>query len=383
MADSSLFLGPIQLYGREYGTQFYQNVSYLIAAGALPYKQSSAPPNRPALEALPDISVSCEQAAGTHLGPNPAQALGDHHRFDDSMQISSFNMADAQAILRRLAPVAEQRAPLWTSILLGLLIAWTLAQLTWTLLPRPKKTTPIYKSQATAAPKFDADKLANMHLFGVMNISPTTNAPATTLNLILKGIVAATRESEKSFAIISSSGNEDVYGVGAQLPGGAQIQSIYPDRVLLSFNGRIQSLQLPKAAGGGGSADNNIVAPISSSGVVYGSNLPATRNLNQLRKDLIQHPEHLMDVMRAMPVMENGKLTGYRVFPVGNSNAFAKLGLQAGDVVTAVNGMSLDNPAESMNMLNKLKTSEQISITFTRNGQQQTKVLQMQDTNSP
>ena len=129
--------------------------------------------------------------------------------------------------------------------------------------------------------------------------------------------------------------------------------------------------------------NTNIVAPIASPGVVYGGNLPPTRNLNQLRKDLIQHPEHLMDVMRAMPVMENGKLTGYRVFPVGNSDAFAKLGLQAGDVVTSVNGMALDNPAESMNILNKLKTSEQVSITFTRNGQQQTKVLQMQDSNSP
>jgi len=290
-------------------------------------------------------------------------------------------MTDAQAILRRVMPVAERHLPLWASVVLGLLIAWTLAQLTWALLPRPKETTPIYKSQSTAAPTFDADELANMHLFGAAEVSAPTDAPATTLNLILRGIVAAARNSKESLAIISSNGTEEMYTVGAQLPGGAQIQSIYTDRVLLSVNGRIQSLQLPKSSGSGGSTDNNMLAPISAPGVVYGSNLPATRNLNQLRKDLIQHPEHLLDVMRAMPVMENGKLIGYRVFPVGNSNAFAKLGLQAGDVVTAVNGMPLDNPAESMSILNKLKTSEQISITFTRNGQQQTKVLQMQDTN--
>ena len=320
------------------------------------------------------------------MGSNPALALSVNHWFDGSMQISSLKMADAPVFLRRLVPVAEQRMPLWASVLLGLLIAWALAQLTWALIPRPKEVIPIYKTHIAAAPKFDADKLANMHLFGVKDISQTTNAPATTLNLVLKGIAAATSSSEKSFAIITSNGKEDMYAVGAQLPGGAQIQSIYPDRVLLSFNGRIQSLQLPKAAGGGSSMDfgnTNIVAPIASPGVVYGGNLPPTRNLNQLRKDLIQHPEHLMDVMRAMPVMENGKLTGYRVFPVGNSDAFAKLGLQAGDVVTSVNGMALDNPAESMNILNKLKTSEQVSITFTRNGQQQTKVLQMQDSNSP
>ncbi len=283
--------------------------------------------------------------------------------------------------LRRVMPVAERHLPLLTSLLLGLLIAWTLAQLTWALLPRTKEATPIYKTHSAAAPTVDADALANMHLFGTAEVNIPTNAPATTLNLILKGIVAATRDSKESLAIIASNGTEEMYTVGAQLPGGAQIQSILPERVLLSVNGRIQSLQLPKAAGGGESTDMSLVAPMATPGVVYGSNLPAMRNLNQLRKDLIQHPEHLMDVMRAMPVMDNGKLTGYRVFPVGNSDVFAKLGLQPGDVVTAVNGMTLDNPAESLNILNNLKTSEQISITLTRNGQQQTKVLQMQDTN--
>jgi general secretion pathway protein C len=305
------------------------------------------------------------------------------------MQISSLNMADTQAFLRRVMPVAERYLPFWISVLLGVLIAWTLAQLTWMLLPRPKETIPIYKTSSAATPVFDARKLADMHLFGVMKLSATTNAPATSLNLTLKGILAAAGNAAESLAIIASNGVENLYGVGAQLPGGAQIQSIYADRVLLSLNGRIESLQLPKTAtGGGGVVDaapnfNMMVPTASAGGVVYGSNLPPTSNLNQLRRDLIRHPEHLLDVMRAMPVMENGKLSGYRVFPVGNSDAFAKLGLQAGDIVTAVNGMPLDNPAQSMNILNNLKTSEQISITFTRNGQQQTKVLQMQDPDSP
>ncbi len=294
-------------------------------------------------------------------------------------------MADTQAFLRRFAPVAEKRLPLWVSILFGLLIAWILAELTWEILPRPKEITPAYKTHTVTHQSLDVNTLANMHLFGMMNISATTEAPATTLNLELKGIVAASTDSKISLAIISSNRNEDMYGVGAQLPGGAQIQSIYPDRVLISFNGRIQSLQLPKSKGGG-TGDvraDNYQTPVASPGVIYGRNLQTMSNLNQLRNDLIRHPEHLMDVMRAMPVMKNGKLSGYRVFPVGNSNTFAKLGLRAGDVVTAVNGMQLDNPAQSMNILNKLKTSDQISVTFTRNGQQMTKVLQMQDSTSP
>lgn len=323
-----------------------------------------------------------------HAGRKPAPFQPDTsvglYNFDSSMQISGFNMADTQAFLRRFAPVAEKRLPLWASIVFGLLIAWILAQLTWELLPRPKEIPPAYRTHTVAHQSFNVNKLAEMHLFGVMNISATTEAPATTLNLELKGVVAASSDSKISLAIISSNSNEDMYGVGAQLPGGAQIQSIYPDRVLISFNGRIQSLQLPKPKGGGdGVVTNNFRTRTLSPGAIYGRNMPTVRNLNQLRNDLIRHPEHLMDIMRAMPVMKNGKLSGYRVYPVGNSNTFAKLGLHPGDVVTAVNGMQLDNPAQSMQILNKLKTSDQVSVTFTRNGQQMTKILQLQNSGSP
>jgi general secretion pathway protein C len=93
----------------------------------------------------------------------------------------------------------------------------------------------------------------------------------------------------------------------------------------------------------------------------------------------MRNPERLLDVVRAMPAKEHGRFVGYRVFPAGNPRLFQQMGLKPGDIVTAVNGISLDNPADSMRILGKLKTSDQVSVTFTRNGQQQTQVLQMQD----
>ncbi|MGH8403738.1 MAG: type II secretion system protein GspC, partial [Gammaproteobacteria bacterium] len=259
-------------------------------------------------------------------------------------------MADAETVLHHFLPAVERRLPFWASVLLGVLLAWTLAELTWVLVPRPHPATPIYRMQSAAVPAFDAGKLADMHLFGAASSSGPVNAPETTLNLVLRGIVAASVNDKQSFAIIASNGVGQVYAVGAQLPGGAQIQSIYPDHVLLMFNGHTQSLRLPKANSSGDTGYNAIL-PADTPSVVYGSSLPANQNLNQLRNELVSHPERLLDMMRAMPVMENGKLSGYRVFPVGNSNAFAKLGLQPGDVVTAVNGMPLDNPAQSMQIL--------------------------------
>lgn len=297
------------------------------------------------------------------------------------MHINGLSRPAVEKALQQLLPELQRRLPFWVSVLLVLLVAWTLASLTWEVLPRPKAATPIYTSTADTMPPAAAEynRLADMHLFGTANPAANANAPETTLALTLRGIVAANRDHQESRAIIAAGGNEQNYGVGAQLPGGAVIQAIYPDRVLLSLNGRLEALRLPKASG----MDNadNTTTPLLPT-VVYGSTLPPTTSLNQLRNDVVNHPERLLDIVRAMPVMANGKLVGYRVFPVGNSTAFTQFGLKPGDVVTAVNGLPLDNPAESMRILGSLKTSDQISITLTRNGQQQTQVLQLQNPNN-
>lgn len=296
------------------------------------------------------------------------------------MQLNNLRMADASALVDRWWPALQRRLPFWLSVILGVLIAWTLAQLTWALLPRPKSVAPIYKTSVAASPATNLDAAAKLHLFGVASGSAATNAPETTLNLTLSGVVAANPDMRQSLAIIASNGVGKMYAVGAQLPGGARLQSVYPDHVLLSLNGRTQSLSLPKFSGSAGGAETGLSSPTVPP-VVYGRSLPATQNLMQLRNELVSHPERLMDMMRAMPVMENGKLTGYRVFPVGNSDAFAKLGLEPGDVVTAVNGIPLDNPAQSLQVLNNIRTSDQVSITFIRNGQQQTRILSLQSPN--
>lgn len=93
--------------------------------------------------------------------------------------------------------------------------------------------------------------------------------------------------------------------------------------------------------------------------------------------DQLERSAYDARVRLTMPVMDHGKLTGYRIYPSGNPSAFNQLGLRPGDVVTSVNGIPLTDPAQSMRVLSSLKTSEQISIGLVRNGQVQTQVLQM------
>ena len=282
-----------------------------------------------------------------------------------------------EATLRRWAAVLQHKGPSLAATALILVIAWLLAQLTWTLLPQPKSAAGAYAPPpAMAVRQPVAGKIADRHLFGTSapGGGNLNNAPDTTLALTLHGIVAG-KLAKDSRALIVANGDEEPYAIGATLPGGAVIRAIYPDRVLLERDGRVEALRLPKTDTASGSG-------VSPGTMAYAQPNPAPptpmpQNLGQLRQEIAQNPQRLMDVIRAMPVQEQGKLTGYRIYPAGNSPVFAQLGLHPGDVVTAVNGISLTDPAQSMRILSALKTSEQISITLLRNGQTQNQVLQL------
>jgi general secretion pathway protein C len=275
------------------------------------------------------------------------------------------------AALRRGGHFLQHRGPTLLSVLLVLLLAWLLADLTWSFIPQPKATATPAAPAATLR-QIDANRVADQHLFGVAGAPAGNgaNAPDTTLALTLHGIVAGKRASD-SRALIVVNGDEEPYAVGAQLPGGAVIRSIYPDRVLLARDGRLEALRLP-TNDTAGAATGNQSAMMQPQAMA-----PPTQSLGQLRQEIANNPQRLMDVVRAMPVMDHGKLTGYRIYPAGNPSQFNQLGLKPGDVVSAVNGIPLTDPGQSMRVLSSLKTSEQVSVTLIRNGQTQTQILQM------
>lgn len=291
------------------------------------------------------------------------------------MQTLPLRTPGLDAALRRWGPSLQHAAPVVVRVLLVLWLAWLLASLTWSFLPQGA-SAPVAQAPVTsaAARRVDAGRIANQHLFGqyAPQAPVSSDAPDTTLALTLHGIVAGKRVQD-SRALIVVNGDEQPYAVGAQLPGGALIRAIYPDRVMLERDGRVEALRLPKADLG-----QSTQAPARfSAAPTAGLGQAPPQDLGQLRQQIVSNPQRLMDVVRAMPVMQGGKLSGYRVYPAGNSPAFAQLGLRPGDIVTGVNGIPLTDPAQSMRVLSALKTSDQISISMLRNGQPQTQVVQI------
>ncbi len=83
------------------------------------------------------------------------------------------------------------------------------------------------------------------------------------------------------------------------------------------------------------------------------------------------NPNMIRQIMSPTAVTENGKLVGMRVYPGANRQAFDKLGLKAGDLVTAINSVPLNDQTKAEQIFNSLSSSAEAQVTLTRNGVQQ------------
>jgi type II secretion system protein C len=78
--------------------------------------------------------------------------------------------------------------------------------------------------------------------------------------------------------------------------------------------------------------------------------------------------EQVTDYLRPSPVYDGPGLTGYQVFPGVKSGSFAKMGLQAGDLVTSVDGAPFSDPDQAAETFRELLNGAVLSITVTRKG---------------
>ena len=224
----------------------------------------------------------------------------------------------------------------------------------------------------------DVQSIIDAHLFGVADPvaaeGDPTEAPETRLSLVLAGTIAAS-DPKQGFGIIGESANNaKLYSVGDSIPGGARLNAVYGDRVILERGGQLEALLLPREYKGG----SGTAAPQPRTGT--GMSAPPTAGsqvVERVRRMIAQDPGSVAEIMRPQPVFANGQQRGYRVYPGRNRAQFARLGLRPGDLVMSVNGTPLDDPQRGMEIFRSIGSSDQVRVTVERNGRPQELVLNM------
>lgn len=271
--------------------------------------------------------------------------------------------------------VANRYVPPALTAILVVAIAYQLATLTWALVPgSTPSAAPVSRTadNTARAPSADLSVLVNSHLFGEAAeksaeiVIPVVDAPDTTLSLTLKGILAKESDTNGGAIIAGSRGEDKAYLVGQTIDNadGAQLHSVYSDRVLLNRNGRLETLRLPKEPAVARGASTVMAAP-----------LPRPAPQQALREVITENATRLADIVRIAPHVQEGQVVGFRVTPGRDRAAFEALGLQPGDVVSDINGTVLNDPSQGLAVFQALGESTQANVTVLRDGIPQVLVI--------
>ncbi|MBA3563737.1 MAG: type II secretion system protein GspC [Gammaproteobacteria bacterium] len=276
--------------------------------------------------------------------------------------------ADIDAILGR----ASRTLPQWVAAVFAIVIAFQLARLVWLLIPSPAEdpaATAVRAGQPTATGNtlIDVTGIVEAHFFGKADpqanviATPLDDVPESNAALSLRGTIAANEPGQAIAIIADGSGSEKIYKIDDALPGGLSLHAVQPDRVILNRAGQLEALLLPREAEMAGTPARQYVRPTQVPQPVQQA--PSVREL------VTENADTLTDIIRPQPVFANGKQRGYRIYPGRKRDAFAELGLKPGDLVTEINGTTLDDPASGMEVFRSLGDAAQVSVTVERDGQ--------------
>ncbi|MFZ8199638.1 type II secretion system protein GspC [Alteromonas portus] len=292
----------------------------------------------------------------------------------------TFNKPNPQSLVVYLNQHQKQLHT-FVVVLLSLYLIAFAAKLVWRIIPEPQlSATPTVSrapviSSSSGQNGVNIAKIQQLNLFGNAAAKPAepvaevTDAPETRLNLTLTGVVASS-EQDAGTAIIENRGSQAVYGLGEKIEGtNATLQKVYNDRVIIKNGVRNETLMLDgidydEANRRREMQARNRPEPEEEEEDVVELSDEALEATAALR----ERPANFTDFISISPKTEEGQLIGYQVSPGKEPELFKSAGLQAGDVITQINGLDLTDLQQSQEALSELRNAQTIELTIIRDG---------------
>lgn len=311
----------------------------------------------------------------------------DHHIWED---ISSHAQGLLQITLRN--PVYNARLALAIKLILVVLIAFSAARMTWqvyafSLEPatiKPAGATPSSRKQESSGA---LAKVADLHLFGevkpeVVAVAAPIKAPETRLKLQLNGVFSSDTPTSSMAIIAEQSKKGMTYFKGDKVPGNASLHEIYQDRVILSRAGKLETLSLKRPEAkisivkDKTSADSTTPTEMVEDNAKNRPEEP--KEIQQIREQLASSPSEVLKDLRLSPVETEtgGELLGYRL-EFADGKLLKELGLQAQDIITAVNGVPVTSTQTLMDMMNDTQSLQELNLSILREGRSQSLTVRL------
>ncbi|GGE90154.1 type II secretion system protein GspC [Shewanella carassii] len=269
--------------------------------------------------------------------------------------------------------------------LLMLLVLYLMAQISWKLIPSEKSAvnwtpTPV---SGTPSQHVDIGSINGLALFGKReagsvkpksepSVEMITDAPKTSLSILLTGVVASSAE-QKGLAVIESQGSQETYSLGDKIKGtSASLKEVYADRIIITNAGRYETLMLDGLQYTTQSQANARLQQARSEGDVTKldrRDADIGRELGASRDELLADPSKITDYLAISPVQKDGEVQGYRLNPGKDVGLFKDAGFQPNDLAKSINGYDLTDMSQALELMSQLPELTDVSVMVEREGQ--------------
>lgn len=233
-----------------------------------------------------------------------------------------------------------------------------------------------------AAPGADVDVARIVSLAPFGGATAAGGLSASTLGLVLKGILMASPPSASTALIAVGEGPAAIYGVGQTPVGDAVIESIEVDHVILSSGGARQRLDFPapvaidpatvSGATPGAGITVTPVQPVQTAVAPAMSSLVAGAAAAAQPAPRAADPGATPNVAAAAGAAGvTATASGYRIGP-NPSPELRRFGLQPGDVIETLNGQAVGDAGSDQQLFERARSAGQARVVVVRDGRRLT-----------
>ena len=274
-------------------------------------------------------------------------------------------------------------------------LALALAGLTWRLTGWDDGRDEVAIAESLAPPGGAAAPGADADVARIVSLAPFGGAtapgglPASTLGLVLKGILMAWPSSASTALIAVGEGPAAIYGIGQTPVGDAVIEAIEVDHVILSSGGARQRLDFPEPVA---------IDPATVSGATPGAGItvmpvqppqsPAAAAALAMSSPVASAAAAAAAASQPAPRVADAGPTpsvaaaagaagvtatasGYRIGP-NPSPELRRFGLQPGDVIETLNGQAVGDAGSDQQLFERARSAGQARVVVVRDGRRLT-----------
>ncbi len=242
-------------------------------------------------------------------------------------------------------------------------------------------------------PRFAYDPIIQRDIFNfIPQAAPVQVAAPAAANLHIHLIGTSQVLGLKPYIIVEDNSTQEqtLYQLGDQIPDAGQLVEVDRNRAVLESGGQRLVMDMPQDPNAPADTDDSDNAnppfvpgfrrfgPVAAAGRPGGA--PGVQQVSPTSWDLnrstvnsnLANMAQLFTQIRAIPNLgPNGQSNGFRLSEVQPGSIFQQIGLQNGDVLTTIEGQTIGDPAQAMQLLASLRNQNSIDVAVMRNGQMQ------------